>query len=207
MMVILSSLGVGVLFFLSKLRDILNRQCPGNFPRLIIWDTRNPENSDNKTLSLKQCLGDPGVLDMTWSRDNACALLIVLTSSGEHLTFPTYQHESLAGNQICFKDITEGLTVTAHSSQTSFKYGSITSFESAIASTVGSEVFLRDMESSTFFLVITISNVNGLQKLQPSWLLHLPTIFRCLMSLESHTFILCQEHDSLSFLCKSLKCT
>ncbi|KAF8219027.1 hypothetical protein L208DRAFT_1383134 [Tricholoma matsutake] len=31
----------------------------GSFPRLIIWDTQNPENSDIHARSLELCLGDP----------------------------------------------------------------------------------------------------------------------------------------------------
>jgi hypothetical protein len=97
--------------------------------------------------------------------------------------------------------------MNANSSQHSFKYGSITCFESIIASTVGSEVFLRDVKHSTFFLVIPSLILTDSLKIPPSRPLHLRTIFRCLMSLGSHTFISCQERDSLSFSCKSLKCT
>ena len=204
MMVILSSLGVGH-FPPSTICDMLNRH-PGSFPWLIIWDMQNPENSDIHARSLELCLGDPGVLDMMWCRDTACVMLIMLTTSGEHL-ITTFQNGSLTGNHISCGDITEGSTMNANSSQHSFKYGSITCLESIIASTVGSEVFLRDVKHSMFFLVIPSLILTDSLKIPPSQPLHLRTIFHCLMSLGSHTFISCQERDSLSFSCKSLKCT
>jgi hypothetical protein len=123
---------------------ILNERLgAGNFDRLILWDTQDPENHDINTLSLKT--SSSGVLDLIWRRDRNCLQLIVLSTCGEHLVFPA--NFNLTENEFRLKDFADDLTVMVHSSLDFFKHGNITCCKSIIASAVGSEVVLRGMES------------------------------------------------------------
>jgi hypothetical protein len=128
------------------------RSLAGTFDHLVLWDTREPDSCDIKTTPLK--IRDSGVLDMTWRRVQSCVQLLVLSSCGEHLVFPT--HQDLAKSQFGLQEVVESLSAAAHSSQKSFKHGTITCWESVIASTVGLEVAVREVQSGALVPVIAI---------------------------------------------------
>jgi hypothetical protein len=103
---------------------------------------------------------------MTWrlgSDRHTRTHLIALSSSGELLIFPVCHSDTgLTPNQFRFKDIAPGPTITAHPCKNLFEYGSITCYGSIVASTAGSDVFVRDLENGGPFLaLITWLNVRA----------------------------------------------
>lgn len=127
-----------------------------------MWDNSKPESSPQAIKTIPLATSSGGVLDMAWrlgigSNCHARVQLVALSSGGEHLIFPVCQ------NQFCFTDTASapGLITAAHPGQSLFDFGSITCYESTVASTVGSGVFVRDTENGAFVTIVIWYQLNA----------------------------------------------
>lgn len=84
------------------------------------------------------------VLDMAWKRDGSSVDLVILSGLGDHVLIPTFYNSTKDQLDIGTK-VRGVLTFSAHSRvhrQNLFK-GSITCFDTTVASTTGHEVAIR----------------------------------------------------------------
>jgi hypothetical protein len=119
----------------------------GDFDYLIVWDSETIDSEAENSSEMKTILlgaSSPTVLDMTWAREYDCnsVRLLVLSSIGEHILF-SISH-NVPTNQIDMKEV-EDIRTLAHATNGSapFKQGSVTSFETTDASTIGHKVVIR----------------------------------------------------------------
>ena len=76
------------------------------------------------------------VLDMVWQVVDGSIYLVVLTTHGQHLYFPSHRVEGRFG----LGNFLDELTFNMHCLPGPFKHGAISCYESTVASTMGHEV-------------------------------------------------------------------